>query len=349
MNESWEFAVSHTSGEYIIIIGDDDGLLLHSLHTIDHLLHVLDVKALRWERVYYSWPNLPIAESANKLSVPLDWENRIMQARKVIPRIANWQMDYTLLPMLYNSAIHQDLINSLRKKTGRVFGASSPDVYSGFAFAYLAQTYASVGCPMSINGGSAKSNGFGNINLKGNSPVAREFRLLNAKAGIDCHPRIPDIPVMPAVIADSFQRAKEVLFPNDSTLCIDRKRLVINCVQALNPDSELEYRENLQTIRESLADDIGLLKWFDSRFLNCSPFLQNGGKRSEWQRGFDGRNLHLDAAKFGVSDVFGAVELCEKLLCYGINGFEWSEQTKTPRSLNLWGRLRSAAHVLLKG
>src|SRR4051812_3222592 len=29
MSDSWEFAVSHARGEYVLVIGDDDGLLPH--------------------------------------------------------------------------------------------------------------------------------------------------------------------------------------------------------------------------------------------------------------------------------------------------------------------------------
>lgn len=343
MSENWELAVSHASGEYVIIIGDDDGVLLHALREVDHLLQVLGVKALRWERVYYSWPNIPVAEAANKLRIPLVRENRILQAREVIPRIANYRMDYTMLPMLYNSAIHRDLIALLRRKTGRVFGARSPDIYSGFAFAYLARSYASIGRPMSINAGSAKSTGVSSVHLKGKSPIAQEFRFLNTAAGLRCHPQVPDIPVMCAGIADSFQWVKDALFPDEPNLTIDRKQLVINCVQALRADSEEEWRRSLLAIRESLTD-VGLQKWFDSRFLSRSPSLRNSGKRSEWKKGFDGRNLHLNAAEFGVTDVFGVAELCEKILGYRKNGVE------IPTKLGLVAkRLWSAARILLKG
>lgn len=343
MSENWELAVSHANGEYVIVIGDDDGLLLHALCEVDRLFQMLGVKALRWERVYYSWPNMPIVKHANKLSVPLVRESSILRAHKVIPKVANYRMGYTMLPMLYNSAIHQDLVALLRQKAGHVFGASSPDVYSGFAFAYLTQSYASIGRPMSINAGSAKSTGVNSVHFKGNSSIAQEFRTLNTAAGLGCHSQIPDIPVMPATIADAFQHAKDALFPDDPNLYLDRKQLVINCVQVLRADSEEEWRRNLLAIRDSLADDVKLQAWFDFKFLNRCPFIQSSRKCSEWKKGFDGKNLHIDASEFGVTDVFGVAELCDKLLGYRKKAFEWSEQGKWLR------RLRSAARILIKG
>src|SRR5262249_33328435 len=170
MSDSWETALGHARGEYVLVLGDDDGLLPHALEDLDRLLRETGAQALRWERVYYSWPDIPIAFWANKLAIPLHYEHRIFEARDILPAIANARADYTLLPMLYNAAIHRDLIARLREKAGRVFGAQSPDIYSGFAFAYLMGRYPSLGHPLAINAGSATSNGIASIGLEGASP-----------------------------------------------------------------------------------------------------------------------------------------------------------------------------------
>jgi len=324
MSKNWELAVSHATGEYVIVIGDDDGLLPYALDEVNCLLEQLKVKALRWERVYYNWPNVPIGKHDNKIVIPLIRQNRIVKAREIIPSIANSRMGYPMLPMLYNAAIHRDLIEELRKKTGRVFGASSPDVYSGFAFAYLAKNYASIARPMSINAGSTKSNGYSML-WKPDSPVAQEFFSLNAEAMLGFHPRIPDIRALPAIIADSFQHAKDVLFPDDRSLAIDRKLLAINCVKALRPETQEEWESSLQVILASMADNIRLKKWFTSKLLESSPPAKYRGFDLAWRKGFDGSDLLLDATDFGVTDVFGVAELCEKILGSDSSSSRWVE------------------------
>lgn len=325
MCDSWELAVEHASGEYVIVIGDDDGLLLHSLYEIDRLLTLLRLKALRWDRVYYSWPNIPLVEVANKLDIPFGDKIQILRAKDVIQRVANFEIDYTMLPMLYNSAIHHGIISSLRKRAGRVFGGPVPDIYSGFAFAYLIENYVSVEVPMSINAGSAKSNGV--AGMLPSSKIAEEFYSLNKKANVaSCNPRVPDLPLVTSCIADSFLRAKNDLFPNDSNLDINRKVLVSNCVQALessnHANNELEWTGKIQTIRKSLTDDKRLQVWFDSEFMVHHPFVERPYKNLEWKKGFYGKKLHIDAAEFGVADVFGVAELCEKILGYKETGLE---------------------------
>jgi len=373
MSRNWELAISHAEGEYVIVIGDDDGLLLNALTRIDGLLRILSVKALCWQYVYYRWPDSPI--EPNGLHIPLTGENRILQCRDIISKVANYKMVYLMLPQLYNSAIHRDLINLLREKTGKVFSASSPDIYSGFALAYLSQRYASIGTPMSIAGTSAASNGYACIGPVDN-PIAQEFNLLNEEMQLSCHPQIPDVPVLPAAIADSFQRAKDALFPDDERFCIDRKKLIINCVWSLylryceNLDDEAKFRMYMGKNRDSLADDIKLQKWFDNRFKKLSMddenfvprwdrllrrldsrFFRSNSQNSHpkgFKKGFNGRDLLLDAAEFDLKNVFTVAEFCEKFYNPEINGLVWHGQGDRAELLIQIKKIRPSIYKILK-
>src|SRR5205807_1871549 len=82
---------------------------------------------------------------------------------------------------------------------------------------------------------SGESNGVACLYLKGNSPIAEEFNRLNSQAKHTPHPLAPDVLVMPAVVADSFLHARDVLFAPGSAFTLDRKQLVVNCIrEALN-------------------------------------------------------------------------------------------------------------------
>src|SRR5882724_454367 len=55
MSDNWEFAVSQAGGEFIIIFGDDDGLVSGALKNIHDIVKEAKVDLISWARVEYSW------------------------------------------------------------------------------------------------------------------------------------------------------------------------------------------------------------------------------------------------------------------------------------------------------
>ena len=147
-----------------------------------------------------------------------------------IRAVAEFREFYTDLPMLYNAAVHRDVLAELRQRTGRVFPHPIPDVYSGFAVAHVAGRYLSTTVPMTVSGQSRASNGIASLFNRGRSEIDREFHALNARDGLLLEPAVPDLPVFPHVpVADSFAFAKRVLFL-DAKACLDRRALTAACV-----------------------------------------------------------------------------------------------------------------------
>jgi FkbM family methyltransferase len=323
MTDSWEFAVAQARGEYVTVIGDDDGLLLHALSEIDRILGLIGDSVLRWESVCYTWPDLPAQPHAapNELLIPLTQVDAYhpvyrVDARRAILDAAHSRISYAQLPMIYASAIPRSLLDRLRSRTGRVFRSAFPDVYSAFAVAHLAGRYHSCTAPMGLSGQSGTSNGVAVLFLGERSPVAEEFRRLNAGAGHIAHPGVPDLPLMAALVADSFQHARETLFPDDAELVLDRRAVLVECLQALGGAGEAELAGAADAMRSAIRDDPALLAWFEKSWRAAA----RDAPRKPALRRYGGTYLHLDAAAFGVRDVYGAAELCERLLGYKAEG-----------------------------
>ncbi len=314
MSSNWDFGVSHAHGEYVLLIGDDDGLLPHALAELDKLTREQPAKVIRWEPVYYTWPSFAVPGQADYLRVPLGRGLRELDGMTVIESVIGFRNFYTALPMFYNSVVHRSVIDELKAKTGRVFPHPVPDVYSGFAVAAVAGKFLSTDVPMSVAGQSGASNGIAVLFNRGRTGIDKEFRELNAKEGLLPDPRVPDLPSFPHVpVADSFAFAKKKLFP-DSPIDIDRKEFVAGCVANLRVATAAEWKEALRLLRESLADDPGTRLWFDSE-LAWTPFREPQPPKLRAERlGYDGEYLHLNAAAFGVTDVASVAELCEQLL-----------------------------------
>jgi glycosyltransferase involved in cell wall biosynthesis len=320
MSDNWELALQHATGEYVTVLGDDDALLSHALLELDRVVVRTGARAVRWSCAFYTWPTVALAGEGNYLALPLMRELHTVDATAAIAAVIGFRESYGYLPMLYYGAVHRDLIAELRNRTGRVFINGYPDVYSGFAFAHLAGTYVSLNLPMSVCGLSGQSNGVATLLLHEPSEIADEFHRLNhASAQFNPHPWVPDLPIFPTVpVADSFQRAKDALFPTDDRLRLDRRALAEQCVAGLWATDPDQWRTRLGVIRASFDDDRAAQQWFDGG-PGREPFRPPvPAKLRGRDPGFDGSQLHIRADALGVSDVAGAARLCEQLL--GVRG-----------------------------
>jgi len=326
MSNNWEFGVSHARGEYLLLIGDDDGLLPHALAELDKLTRQHQPKAIRWTAAYYTWPTVAIKGQGDYLRVSLGCGLYERDGSAAIRDVATFREFYTALPMLYNAAVHRSVLDDLRRRVGRVFPHPVPDVYSGFAIAHAAGRFLSTSVPMTVSGQSHASNGIATLFNRGRNEIDREFHALNAKDGLRYEPTVPDLPVFPHVpVADTFAFAKRVLFP-ELPIELDRRELIAACVAGVRV-SEADWPGAMTRIRESLADSPKLQEWFD-RELAITPYraLPPVQLRLEGS-GFANDALHLDTAAFAVTDVAGAATLCEQVLGYARAGLTLQHRT----------------------
>lgn len=330
MSANWELAVAQSRGEYVLVLGDDDGLLPHGLRELNAIVAHRQAAAIRWAAAYYTWPTIDLPGQGDYLRIPLGRGERTLDGAAAIAAVIRFEECYTTLPMLYNAAIRRDLIGRLRERAGRLFGTQYPDVYSGFALAFLAGQYVSLDAPMTVAGASGGSFGVANLFRRGKSPRDHEFRSLNATDALPTHRWVPDLAAFPYVpVADSFLLAKEALFP-DLDLHLDRREFITHCVQTVRADDEATWRAALAVIRRTLEDDPGLQAWFDAALAD-RPFSPPPPVRLRSERlGYDGAALHLDAEAFGVRDVYGAAQLCEKVLNYRRTPIAWEQSGDAP-------------------
>jgi glycosyltransferase involved in cell wall biosynthesis len=314
---SWDFAVSHARGEYVLLIGDDDGLLPHGLAELDKLIRESGQKVIRWDPAFYTWPNCALVGEGDYLRIPFGTAATEIDATTAIENAISFKQLYSTLPMIYNSAVHKDILATIRAKTGRLFSNRFADVYSGFSIAHVAGRFLSTDIPMSVSGQSSASTGVAVFFFRDRSSIDREFRDLNDGEKLRENNQIPDLSIFPyTAVADSFLDAKRLLFPNEDKLILDQKKFIKLCAQNLRVGSTEEWQTGLATLRRTMAEESGGFEWFDKEIapLEYSP-LEPFRLRPK-RLGFDGHHLHLDTAMFGIRDVAGAAELCDRILNY---------------------------------
>lgn len=330
MGDNWNLAYRLTRGQYITYIGDDDGLMPYAFSQLDALIRRNDhgLQAVHWNYAFYSWPNVARRDLANYLQLSLTRKQQWFEGRQTIRDVMAGRLPATFLPNVYHSLVARETLEKIYARTGRVFSSFHCDTYSSFAVAYLIDRYLSVSVPMSVSGFSGSSNNIAFGFMRGKHPNTRRHREENAAAGLKMHPWVPDLPIGWAVIANSFLAAKCDLFPDDSSLTLDRKFLVEQLFEKMPIDDIAEWPHAVAEIRRSLSDDAELMSWFDERVSNVEP---KSNPPETYRVPLDG--LHLDTSKYRVEDVASAVHLAAKILGHTAKPIDWRVQGARKRRL----------------
>jgi glycosyltransferase involved in cell wall biosynthesis len=326
MGDNWNLAYSLTRGQYVTYIGDDDGLMPYAFSQLDALICCHGVKAVRWDYAFYSWPNIAREDLANYLQLCMTRSQQWFEGRPAIRDVMAGRLPATFLPNVYHSLVARETLEDIRGRTGHVFASYCPDTYTSFAVAYLVDRYLSVTVPMSVSGFSRSSNNVASNFMRGKHPNTQRYRAENAASGLELHPWIPDLPSGTSVIADSFLTAKRDLFPDDSSLALNRKFLAELLLEKMPIDDINDWPAAVSEIRRSLSDDAELLVWFDARAKEVEPKVPALDSYRAPVEGVFAGYLHLDTSKYRVDDVASAVNLASKILSYGSKPLEWDAE-----------------------
>ena len=160
-SDDWETALNYASGEYIMFLGQDDGLIFGAIELGMNLIEKYNVKALTWKKIDYSWPNHLVKTQKNVLfgdSKPLMQK---IKCKKALNLLSKFQFPYNMLPCIYNSIVDFKAIKSVKEKSrGKIFFSGViPDVYSSIVLASEIDYSLYLYFPLSINGASDKSSG----------------------------------------------------------------------------------------------------------------------------------------------------------------------------------------------
>jgi hypothetical protein len=157
MASNWEHALDAVDGDFVFYLGDDDGLLQGACERASQLLSAHSVPAVAWHKADYLWPDSPI--HPNLLRVPRNSGCFMMPSRSLLWMVSRGLTSYGRLPNLYTAFVSMRLIGGIRNRLGRFFFSPTPDVYSGIVCAAHMDSFLYLSQPLSINGGSGKSNG----------------------------------------------------------------------------------------------------------------------------------------------------------------------------------------------
>lgn len=229
MQANWERALAATTAQYVIFIGDDDGLAPDALDTLDALIEAAPAPVYAWDPVDYRWPCFPTA-GRGRLAVSLAPPAlSLANAKQSLARHFTWQTRAKwpeIGPSIYHGAVRRDVIDCVRQSQGAYFSSFIVDYASAIANAALIDRFVHVSAPLSILGSCGRSN---SAALTGVGEAAERKRE-TAAANPDLAPIFPELadsglwaPLVARGYALSFARLGLTFEPSP-------RRLLESCV-----------------------------------------------------------------------------------------------------------------------
>jgi len=157
-SENFNQAIELCDGEYICLIGDDDGILPWIIDIVrwmkrDH------IEAL-YSSVYanYMWPTEESEPYSSLGSLSLLYKKAKIKKHdcnnEILKLMRNGGLEYlsTGLARLYHGIIKRECMEAVKKITGKYFGGLSPDIYIASALSTVIKTAYEVTLPLTIAG-----------------------------------------------------------------------------------------------------------------------------------------------------------------------------------------------------
>lgn len=166
VDRSWEFALSHARGEWVLLVGDDDGLLpgaMSLLHQTIEANPAADIFLWKWASFTYAdWRDSaaaalaqlpPFTDQAYRIDTT-DYLKQLIQFRQ-----ENWACTKIMLPSIMRGAYRMSVVDRIRHDTGGLFKLVTPDYAAATAMLAYASSMVFIDKPLCIMGSTPDSLG----------------------------------------------------------------------------------------------------------------------------------------------------------------------------------------------
>lgn len=258
MRANWEFGLKKSTGDYVVLIGDDDGFYKNGLDTLRHIIDKHEPDVITWRQISYFWPQ-KTGEKLGLLKLKLGTffgPLEIRDARQMLKEYCSAKVtNYIKGANIYHGCVSRKVIDHVKTKSSTYFMAFSPDVYAAIANLTASKKIYIINHRLSIGGMSKKSNGMG-FSTRGKVTadqrnVMRDFLSLGSKDSIS--PEVDfRIKIVSAHSYSILNRINAQLM--DNKLSIDHNAWRKSILKDINNYPESHVREaNLILIQKLFA------------------------------------------------------------------------------------------------
>jgi hypothetical protein len=249
MIDNFNAALELVTGEYLCIIGDDDGVNPEIIEATAWAKdNDLDALSSRFSPPYF-WKNTGFSSSifsefkGGELHIR-DFSGKIFVAdveREVYKLIRNGGVYYHsfLIPKLYHGIVRRRCLEDIRDKIGCYFGGLSPDIFSALAISEIAKNTIFIDYPLTIDGICPDSGSTYKKRRKFGGSVEDTFLMRN-RGEYQWSPLVPRVYCAETIWVDSGIAALRAMGRNDiiqelnltklAAYCIGGNRGILGCV-----------------------------------------------------------------------------------------------------------------------
>ncbi|WP_373085100.1 glycosyltransferase family 2 protein [Sneathiella sp.] len=163
MRQNFEFALSKATGDYIIFIGDDDGILPNGIATLRYLIETYHPDIVTWRHITYIWPKPdPLPEDGLLKFRYRDFCGPFynLDPVQILSDFCQAKLtNYRDGANIYHGCVSRKIIEKIKKKGGEYFQGQIPDVNTSITNLTAAKSILWVRNPVTIAGEGWKSNG----------------------------------------------------------------------------------------------------------------------------------------------------------------------------------------------
>jgi len=238
--DNFNSAIEIATGEYICIVGDDDGVIPEIMNAAEYIseksIDCLSINTV----TNYVWPNsgvpstiftkttggwLTISEFKGRIE-KIEVEKELIQFMKNGgSRYLNFN-----LPKLYHGIVKRECLDFVKTRTGNYFGGLSPDIYISIAIACTARHIAVTDYPLTIPGVCNVSASIVEGLLKKNSKKLEDAPHLRYRGNYNWSKLVPPVYCVETIWADSSIAALSDLGRQDLIQQINLPKLAAHCI-----------------------------------------------------------------------------------------------------------------------
>lgn len=157
--DNFSEAISLAEGEYICMIGDDDGVLPNIISVVNMAKKEEYDAVIPGLNSVYFWPSEhPIYKNAEKgylcLAYFVNKKREINCQKGLLDLMDNAGQDYQSLdiPRLYHGIVKREILNNIKNQIGKYFRGLTPDIYMSVNLCFACDKVCRIGYPITVSG-----------------------------------------------------------------------------------------------------------------------------------------------------------------------------------------------------